>query len=87
MDAIEEGDNVAFTGAMHRGQEYFSHYSKGYRWKPLRALDKIWVLAIFSTERKPDQDINAWKKAEQWTKNGGVAKIGIEKIIFSYKYG
>ena len=65
--AIEAGDNIEFARAMHRGQDYFSHYSKGYRWKPFRAWKSLGFGHGFAGT-KPDQDINAWNKAEEWTK-------------------
>jgi hypothetical protein len=67
MEAIEAGDNVEFARAMHRGQDYFSHYSKGYRWKPLRHWKNLGFGHMFDGT-KPDQDINAWNQAEKWTK-------------------
>lgn len=52
---------------MHRGQDYFSHYSKGYRWKPLRVLKSLGLGHMFAGT-KPDKNLNAWEKAEEWTK-------------------
>ena len=65
--AIESGNKDMFQRAMHRGQDYFSHYSKGYRWKPFRCLKNLGFGHLFAG-KKPDQDISAWNKAEEWTK-------------------
>jgi hypothetical protein len=65
--AIEAGDKKAFQGAMHRGQDYFSHYSKGYRWKPFRHLKNLGFGHMFAGT-KPDEDMQAWNQAEEWTK-------------------
>ena len=67
MEAIEAGDNVEFARAMHRGQDYFSHYSKGYRWKPFRTWKSLGFGHIFAGT-KPDEDLVPWEKAENWTR-------------------
>ena len=33
-EAINSGNKDAFQRAMHRGQDFYSHYNKGYRWNP-----------------------------------------------------
>jgi len=64
--AISDGDRDAFQRAMHRGQDYFSHYKKGYRWKPF-GWTKCKGLGHMTHGTKPDEDLQAWLEAEQWT--------------------
>ena len=62
--AIIRGDKNAFEGLMHQGQDYFSHYSKGFRWYP--QWDHGW--GHIDEVKRPDRDFEAWLKAEAWTK-------------------
>ena len=60
--AIEECDREGFERAMHRSQDYFSHYSKGYRWDPDNGQwGHMWAGTT------PDEDSLAWFDAETWT--------------------
>jgi RHS repeat-associated protein len=71
--AIATCNKEAFERAMHRGQDYFSHYKKGYRWNPgNRGPDKAsrcngYGHACDGTN--PDEDEAAWKEAEAWSKS------------------
>ena len=61
--AINNCDNVAYSAAMHRFQDYFTHYSKGYRWNlEDDQLGHIW------DGTTPDKDNSAWDRANNYTK-------------------
>jgi hypothetical protein len=69
--AIATCDEDAFKRAMHRGQDYFSHYSRGYRWKPgswIRCLG-LGHLCPLVDPIAADRDKVAWKKASDWSQN------------------
>ena len=65
--AIAACDRDAFQRAMHRGQDYFSHYRKGYRWKPVGCWKNLGFGHAFDGSA-PDIDIEAWSFAETWTR-------------------
>ncbi len=62
-----------FARSMHRGQDYYSHWAKGYRWDP---GNKKWPCdgyghacnGFIPGREDPDADDVAWQKAEDWTK-------------------
>ena len=64
--AISECNPTAFQRLMHQYQDTRTHYDKGYRW---------WTLGHAMAGTKPDEDDEAWDKAEadtvefvkQWT--------------------
>jgi len=59
--AIKNCDEAAFQSAMHRLQDFWSHYNKGYRWDPPLHLGHLWA------GTKPDEDNAAWAEAEKAT--------------------
>ncbi len=62
----------SFSRAMHRGQDFFSHYDKGYRWKPGDATLKCRGYGHICNS-KADEDPVAWYFAERWSE-GNVKK-------------
>lgn len=62
-EAINSLNKDAFERAMHRGQDYFSHYAKGYRWDPQNGK-----FGHLQDGDAPDKDKRAWSNAEEWTK-------------------
>ncbi len=60
--AIKACDTSAFERAMHRLQDFWSHYNKGFRWNP------PWQLGHAMAGTKPDEDNAAWAEAEKATK-------------------
>lgn len=67
-NAINSCDEDAFQRAMHRGQDYFSHYRKGFRWQPGRWTKGLGLGHLFPIiGPSPDNDREAWKAAEKWT--------------------
>ncbi len=60
--AIEQCDQAAFAHAMHRLQDYFSHYEKGYRWDPPLHCGHAFVAS------HPDRDNEAWTRANRATR-------------------
>ena len=69
MNAIEVCDKEAFERAMHRAQDYFSHYNKGYRWDPGNNNLPCNGYGHGCDFTAPDEDRNAWRQAETWTKS------------------
>jgi len=65
-EAVKECDSDKYSRAAHRGQDSFSHYDKGYRWAPFQA--KSFGYGHFFDGDTPDNDNDAWAKAEDWTK-------------------
>jgi len=64
MDAARKGDSKAFEYYMHEMQDYYFHYSKGYRWQKFGHL---------KDGTKPDwpfspENIDGWRKADEMTK-------------------
>ena len=60
-----------FERAMHRLQDFYSHWKKGYRWQPCHfkyghAVANL--IAGLTGGLTPDQDDDAWKEAEAKTK-------------------
>ena len=66
--AIASCNKEAFERAMHRGQDYFSHYKKGYRYKPGNRNVPCFGYGHTCIGSLPDQDDVAWAEAESWTK-------------------
>jgi len=64
--AVMSCDKSSFERAMHRGQDFFTHYNKGYRWAPFRVLRSLGLGHLLAVT-KPDQDPEAWQQANQWT--------------------
>ncbi len=76
--AIDACNVEEFPRAMHRGQDYFSHWAKGYRWDPGNKKRHCngygHACNDFMLKREdPDADDVAWQKAEDWT-NGWLKK-------------
>jgi hypothetical protein len=72
IDLIIKGgkqNKEIFGRLLHQGQDYFSHYSKGYRWPLGHAFDGT----------IPDKDAEAWEKANEWTKRW----LGIWDKVFN----
>ena len=67
IDAISKCDKDAFQRAMHRGQDSFSHYKPGYRWRPFLHWKSLGFGHLFAGT-KPDDNEQAWQQAEEWTK-------------------
>jgi RHS repeat-associated protein len=65
--AINSCNKNDFERSMHRGQDFFSHYQAGYRWKPFRWWKNMGFGHGFDGT-EPDHNEVAWKQAEQWTK-------------------
>jgi len=61
QQALDKCNFKEYQYLMHEGQDYFSHYSKGYRAPVGHAWDSM-------TFRSPDNDIKAWLDADRWTK-------------------
>lgn len=72
--ALSKCDFKAYQYLMHEGQDYFTHYSKGFRW---------WTAGhIFAFPGVADRDPYAWGKANNWTKtwfNAWVEKCQCKK--------
>jgi len=67
-NAINSCNEDAFQRAMHRGQDYFSHYSKGFRWKPGTWTKGLGLGHLFPLIGvSPDSDRDAWKAAAKWS--------------------
>ena len=66
--AIKSCTRDAFQRAMHRGQDYFSHYAKGYVWDPGNVFQKCAGYGHACDGTKPDEDPAAWSGADGWTK-------------------
>jgi RHS repeat-associated protein len=67
-NAIASCRKEAFERAMHRGQDYFTHYAKGYRWKPGDKKLPCFGFGHTCMGTLPDEDDAAWAQAESWTK-------------------
>ena len=69
MEAVQACDAKKFQSRMHRLQDYYAHYGKGFRWDPLGPIDipgNGWGHAFVSDW--PDLDNIAWTKAEKVTR-------------------
>ena len=64
--AIANCDSNDFQRAMHRGQDYFSHYRNGYRWAPFQTWKSLGFGHLFAGHT-PDQNVNAWNDARDWS--------------------
>jgi len=60
--AIARCKKENFERAMHRVQDFYSHYKKGYRWAP---KERKWGHVFAGS--KPDADRHAWREANQAT--------------------
>lgn len=67
-EAIASCQKEKFQRAMHRGQDYFSHYAKGYRWMPRTWGKRCLGYGHACDGTKPDEDPVVWNSAEIWTK-------------------
>ncbi len=65
--AIANCSSNDFQRAMHRGQDYFVHFAKGYRWMPFRYWKNL-GFGHFFDGFSTDNDDAAWRRAEEWTK-------------------
>jgi hypothetical protein len=66
--AIATCNKDAFERAMHRGQDYFSHYKKGYRWDPGNSNLRCNGWGHACKGGVPDNDSAAWWEANAWTR-------------------
>jgi hypothetical protein len=69
-EAIGACDAEMYERAMHRGQDYFSHWAKGYRfapWEPWLPCGGWGHLCDMDPPVNPDYDANAWAEANDWT--------------------
>ncbi len=67
--AIADCDKDKFESLMHQGQDYFTHYSKGYRWYPTYFVN-IYIYDLpghLEAGQSPDRDNEAWTRAEAWS--------------------
>jgi hypothetical protein len=65
--AIEQCDWEQFSRAMHRGQDYFAHFKQGFRWDRSSFLFWKWKVGHLLAGAKPDNNIEAWMAAQDWT--------------------
>ena len=56
--ALTRCDKGSFQSYMHQGQDYFTHYRKGFRW---------YLGGHILMGTVPDKDISAWIMAKNWT--------------------
>jgi RHS repeat-associated protein len=66
QEAINQCEEDVFRRAMHRGQDYFSHYEKGYRWSPFQTVTNLGFGHLFDGTTA-DEDPVAWFDAETWS--------------------
>lgn len=66
--AVYADNKEAFERAMHRGQDFFSHYNKGYRWNPGDFNLPCFGLGHVCDWTTPDEDNATWEFAEAWSK-------------------
>jgi len=59
-EAIDLGDKDRFERAMHRLQDFYTHYDKGFRWDPWHGY---FGHLFYGTA--PDHDEDAWEEAER----------------------
>ena len=70
-------DANEFERAMHRMQDYFTHYEKGFRWDPFNPMEKdiglghgitsfMYIITMGIIEN-PDHDEKAWERANTLT--------------------
>jgi len=64
--AIDMGDANAFARAMHRSQDYYTHYGKDYRWAPGNFQRPCGGFGHVCTTA-PDNDPAAWGQANKMT--------------------
>lgn len=67
--AIKSCNQDAFERAMHRVQDFYSHYNKGYRWDPFNSSLKCRGFGHACDGTKPDNDPEAWAAANEKTKD------------------
>ena len=65
---IKPCSKEAFERAMHRVQDFYSHYNKGYRWEPFNFSLRCWGFGHICDDTKPDEDMDAWGEANEKTK-------------------
>ena len=68
--AIAACNKGAFDRAMHRGQDYFSHYRKGYRYDPKYGFGNLPCggMGHACAGTRPDEDYRAFQRAQAWTR-------------------
>jgi len=66
-EAVAACNADAFQRAAHRGQDYFTHYGKGYVWDPGNLLAQCKGYGHGCDGGGPDQDNKAWGYAEKLT--------------------
>lgn len=65
--AVDKGDKDEFSRAMHRFQDFYFHYAKGYRWDPSKfEFGHAPDVVFFNND--PDSDTQAWQRANMLTK-------------------
>jgi len=69
--AVKECKYDPYRRAAHRGQDYYSHYAKNQRWAPFQTWNNL-GFGHFFQGTFPDQDNNAWVKADNWTKKQNI---------------
>jgi len=68
QNAINLCNKDLFERAMHWLQDWYTHYSKGYRWIPFHFEYPCWGFGHFCHGSIPDHDVVAWSKANNITK-------------------
>ena len=66
--AKNDCDRDKFQRAMHRAQDFYSHWNKGYRWDPGNDTLPCWGYGHACHLQFPDQDMEAWNQANELTK-------------------
>ncbi len=64
--AVTRCDKEAFSRAMHRGQDYFSHYRPGFRWDPPGKLGHIFDGNADNPSVHWGAYMDAWKWSQAW---------------------
>lgn len=65
--AIGSCDSDAFQRAMHRGQDFYSHWNKGFRWDPGNKSLPSNGYGHLGANPDPDRDAVAWSAANAWS--------------------
>ncbi len=72
IDAINAGNINCMQRLLHQGQDYFTHYSKGFRAEGKIVINNFGIIFIdlpghLEAGNEPDQDYEAWIRANAWT--------------------